>query len=71
MGRGNVDECRIMVDAGEVGQIIKEEILKRELVESEEAKAALGRVNRFYKKQSKGVSVRYHDIVYAHHQDCS
>ena len=44
----------LKVDAGEVGLIIKEEILKRELVESEEAKAAVGRVNRFYKKQSKG-----------------
>lgn len=43
----------LKVDAAEIGQIIKEEILKRELIESEEAKAAISRVNRFYKKQSK------------------
>lgn len=43
----------LKVDVVEIGQIVKEEILKRDLVEGEEAKAALSRVNRFYKKQSK------------------
>lgn len=43
----------LKVDTAEIGQIIKEEILKRELVDGEEAKAAISRVNRFYKKQSK------------------
>lgn len=43
----------LKVDTYEVRHIIKEEILKRELVDSDEAKAAIGLINRFSKKQKK------------------
>ncbi len=40
----------IKVDLGDVETILKTEVLKRELVEGEDAETAQARVNRFYKK---------------------
>ncbi len=42
----------LRVDIEEVEQIIKNEVLKREIVEGEEAEAAKSRVNKYYRKSS-------------------
>jgi predicted type IV restriction endonuclease len=41
------------IDVAEVEQIVKAEVLKREIVEGEEAETAQARVNKFYRKSTK------------------
>jgi len=42
----------VKIDTSEVGQIIRHEVLKRDIVEGEEADVARSRVDRFYKRSS-------------------
>jgi len=42
----------VKVDVSDVEQIVRVEVLKREVVEGEEADAALSKVNKFYRKSS-------------------
>ena len=42
----------VKVDVSDVKQIVQAEVLKREVVEGEEADAALSKVNKFYRKSS-------------------
>jgi hypothetical protein len=51
----------VKVDASDVEQIVQVEVLKREVVEGEEADAALTKVNKFYRKGSPRRTKKPHE----------
>ena len=43
----------VKIDVAEIEQLLKNEVIKREIVEGDEATTAQSRINKFYKKSSK------------------
>jgi len=43
----------VRIDLPEIEDIVRNEVLKREIVEGDDAKIAQSRINRFYKKANK------------------
>jgi len=53
----------VKVDVSDVEQIVRAEVLKREVVEGEEADAALSKVNKFYRKSNPRRSKKPQEAV--------